>query len=135
MFVAVVVAALFVCGCKGPRIVQTYSGPKRDPSAIARIYETRSAVVVQIDHVPARGRDLFGRTTAYDISPGRHEIRVTRPGGKREQWTAFFDYDFAAGREYGFRVTQLSRDDDAVVQWDPRLVDYQTSQELASSRP
>jgi hypothetical protein len=112
--------------------VQTYPGPKRDPSEIARIFETPAAAVSQIDRMPARGRDIFGRTTAYDISPGRHEIKVIRPGPTAQNWTATFDYDFEVGREYGFRVTQLHRDDGAVVQWDPRLVDYQTSQELAS---
>jgi hypothetical protein len=132
--VAVAVAVLSACGCKGPRVVQTYPGPKRDPSEIARLYETPAAAVARIDHRPARGRDFFGRTTAYDLPPGRHEIQVVRPGNTVQSWTATFDYDFAAGREYGLRVIQLRRDDGSIVEWNPRLVDYQTAQELASPR-
>jgi hypothetical protein len=129
------VSAIVGGGCKGPRIVQAYPGSKRDPSEIARLYETPAAAVARIDHMPARSRDFFGRTTAYDLPPGRHEIKVIRPGNTVQHWTATFYYDFAAGREYGMRVTQLRRDDGMVVQWQPRLVDYQTAQDLAAPRP
>ena len=128
---AVVVLLAAVCGCSGPRIVRTYAGEPRDFSQIARLYETPAAVVTRIDDQPARSRDLFGRISAYDLLPGRHEIVVARPGDSAKDLQVRFTYDFVANTFYGFRVTQLRRDDGTVVRWEPRLVNYETAQELA----
>ena len=129
----VVVASILLCGCQGPRVVKTYSGQKLDLSQVARLYDTPNAKVERIDGAK-QGADLFGRRSAYDLLPGQHEIVVSAPRDPR-RWSSTFDYDCTAGRVYGFRVTQILRNDRTVQSWEPRLVDYLTAQELAAPRP
>ena len=120
-------------GCRGPRVVRMYTGPKRDPAQVARLYQTPVARITRIDSTKAAGPDAFGRATVYELLPGRHSVTIAQPRDP-SHWNAIFDYDFAAGQSYGFRVTQVLRDDGRIQSWTPRLVDYESSLELAAPR-
>ena len=130
-FVGILIAA--VCGCRGPRVVRMYPGKSRDASQIARVYETPRSIVTRIDSTKTPGRDAFGRYSVYELLPGSHRITVVQPRDA-EHWSATFDHDLLAGRSYGFRVTQILRDDRAIQSWSPSLVDYETAPDLAAPR-
>ena len=129
---AAIVTSILRCGCHTPRIVKTYSGKTLDPSQVARLYDAADAKVDRIDDAK-QSADLFGRRSVYQLLPGQHEIVVSSPRDPRN-WSATFDYDFAPGRPYGLRVMQILRDDRVTQSWQPRLVDFQTAQELAAPR-
>jgi hypothetical protein len=136
LLTAVLFAA--VAGCADTTTVRLYPGGARPKPQIARVYNTERAALIYVDqrkvHEAFRASKPPGYI--YELEPGRYRARVARLEGRtnwhdRPDVTAWFTYEFTAGRQYSFVTSDFIGGDGKLV-WKVWLIDYDSGEVLAA---
>lgn len=125
---------LMIAGCTGPMVAgrQTYPGPQRKVSEIARINDGHLAAV---DGVPVPPRDWQG-TYAYQLLPGKRTLTVVPgvgwpdSGTLKTEYTVSVTFEAEAGKSYWMEYVPMGEG-----KYHIQVMDWVTKKPIAHSNP